>query len=76
MPDRNLNFRDLAQLDAEERAALAGSLAAVRTLEDLLAWGRRQHPPTHVDEIVTQDEFTHDVLVRLEPPRWLAFDVT
>jgi hypothetical protein len=29
-----------------------------------------------IDEIVTQDEYTHDVLLPIQPPLWLAFDVT
>lgn len=48
----------------------------LRTLGDLLDWCRRHDPPLRVDEIVTQDEYTHDVLVRLDPSRWLVFDVT
>ena len=47
-----------------------------RTLADVLAWARTQQPPRTVTEIVTQDEYTHDVLVSLEPRLCLVFDAT
>jgi hypothetical protein len=51
------------------------SLAPVRTLADVLDWARSRHPPATIDQIVTQDEFTHDVVLPLGD-RWIAFDVT
>lgn len=68
--------RDLAGLEPDALAQLQSALAPVRTLGDLLDWARHRDPPVRVDDIVTQDEYTHDVLVPLDPPRWLAFDVT
>ena len=56
--------------------ALEAELGAPTWLSDVLDWSRRRSPPVRVEEIVTQDEFTHDVLVPLEPPLWLVFDVT
>ena len=52
------------------------TLDGIRTLGDLLDWGRAQSPPLAVNEIITQDEYTHDVIVREDPSRWLVFDVT
>jgi len=46
------------------------------SLERILEWARTQAPVRRVEEIVTQDEFTHDVLVPLDPPLYLAYDVT
>lgn len=68
--------RDRAGLPADRLAAVAGELRALGTLEDVLAWAGQARPPRPVVEIVTQDEFTHDVVVPLRPPLWLAFDVT
>ena len=45
-----------------------------RTLADVLDWGRAQSPPRTIREIVTQDEYTHDILVELESRLWLVFD--
>ena len=63
LPDAR--FRDL-QLGVADHA----------TLERVLEWGGTQTPPRRVEEIITQDEFTHDVLVPLDNAQYLAYDVT
>ena len=55
---------------------LRDELRGLRTLAEVLAWTRRQRPPMMVTEIVTQDEYTHDVLVALAPRAYLVFDTT
>jgi hypothetical protein len=47
-----------------------------RTLGDLLAWMPTRHPPLAIAEIVTQDEYTHEVVLALDERLWLAYDVT
>lgn len=51
-------------------------LAELRTLGDVLAWLRAQQPARAVAEIVTQDEYTHDVLVGWDAETWLVFDTS
>ena len=51
-------------------------MAGHATLERVLEWGRAQTPPRRVEEIITQDEFTHDVLVPVDNSQYLAYDVT
>ncbi len=46
------------------------------TLERVLAWCRLQTPPLGLAEIVTQDEYTHDVLLPLADGLVLVYDVT
>ena len=53
-----------------------GAVGALGTLADVLAWGRAQRPPAPVAEIVTQDEYTHDVVVPLGARDYLSFDTT
>ena len=55
-----------------ERLSL--ELGERHTLADVLDWGRSQRPPRTIREIITQDEYTHDILVELEPRLWLVFD--
>ena len=55
-------------------ARLRVELGERRTLADVLEWLRSQHPPRMIHDIVTQDEYTHDILVQLESPLWLVFD--
>jgi hypothetical protein len=45
------------------------------TLADVLAWGARQVPRVNVTEIVTQDEYTHDVVLPFAE-FYLSFDTT
>jgi hypothetical protein len=63
-------------IDRELYDRLAPRLQAQRTLGDVLSWGRAQAPPRSVTEIITQDEYTHDVIVALEAPYYLVFDTT
>ena len=47
-----------------------------RTLGDVLSWLRAQDPPRSVTDILTQDEYTHDVIVQWSDRRYLSFDAT
>lgn len=60
----------------DRAAAFAPALAELRTLADVLAWLRGPNPPRTVTEIVTQDEYTHDVVVRWDDETWLVFDTS
>jgi hypothetical protein len=56
---------------------LAREVAGFRGIAEVLAWMERA-PRDRADiDLVGQDEFAHDFLVRLVPTRrWLAFGVT
>ena len=66
---------DYAQLDPAVRDRLARAVAEQTTLERALNWGRTVQPPAAVESILTQDEYTHDVLVPYEG-RYLVYDTT
>ena len=66
---------DHARLEAATRKRLARTVAGHTTLERALAWGRRCRPPLSVESILTQDEYTHDVLIPYEG-RYLVYDAT
>ncbi len=67
---------DYAGLAPGERQALGTILAPLGTLERVLDWGRGLSPAVDIDEILTQDEYTHDVVFRLADNRYLVFDTT
>jgi hypothetical protein len=67
---------DLAKLRPTDVAALQRQLAPMRSLDDLLDWSRRLTPPVPSPVVVTQDEYTHDVLIPYAGGRWLDFDTT
>jgi hypothetical protein len=70
-----IQLTDYANLDEGTRARLAGIVASQISLERVLNWGREQRPPIDIESILTQDEYTHDVLVPFEG-RYLVYDTT
>jgi hypothetical protein len=73
---RDIPVHNEAGLPDERIAGLHAAVQPLRTLGDVLAWSRtgtRSRQPT---EIVTQDEYTHDVVFRLDGELYLAFDTT
>ena len=60
----------------ERLTAIRQELGALRTLAQVLAWTRTSSPPRPVSCIVTQDEYTHDVVVPLDREIFLVFDTT
>jgi hypothetical protein len=73
---RAIALHDHVGLDMAERSALEVAIQPLRTLADVLAWSRVQAPPLSVVEIVTQDEYTHDVVLASDGRPYLAFDTT
>jgi hypothetical protein len=54
---------------------MSRGLDRLKTLEDVLVWCRATR--ANVVDVVVQDEFTHDVIVRLQDPGgFLVFDTT
>ena len=66
---------DHAQLTPGERDTLARAIAGHTTLEQALEWARTRTPPRGVESVLTQDEYTHDVLIPYGT-RWLAYDTS
>jgi hypothetical protein len=60
----------------DELQQLRQVLEPLRTLGDLLEWGRGLTPPVASPIVVTQDEYTHDVLIPYGAGCWLDFDTT
>ena len=49
-------------------------VGAFRTLEQVMNWAFARRPPAELVTIVTQDEFTHDVVIKAGSGVWLVFD--
>lgn len=73
---REVPVTEVGQVDRKLSSVLVPELRSQRTLGDVLAWGRGQTPVRTVTEIITQDEYTHDVVVALDAPHYLVFDTT
>lgn len=46
-----------------------------QTLEAVMKWAFARTPPAELINVVTQDEFTHDVVIKVEGV-YLVFDTT
>jgi hypothetical protein len=66
---------DYASLDESARARLAAIVALQSSLQSVLDWGRQQTPCVDIESILTQDEYTHDVLIPFEG-RYLVYETT
>jgi hypothetical protein len=66
---------DYARLESGERDVLASAIADQTTLELALDWARALSPPRGVESVLTQDEYTHDVVIPTGT-RWLVYDTT
>ena len=45
-----------------------------RTLEEVMRWAFGRTPPARLHEVVTQDEYTHDIVIEVEGKAFLVFD--
>jgi hypothetical protein len=57
-------------------ARAKSEVAHLHTLADVLEWARAQSPSRLVADIVTQDEYTHDVVIPFDDSHFLVFDAT
>ena len=73
---RVVPLTSIGRVPAELVRELASELAHLFTLAVVLAWARRATPPRQVEEIVTQDEYTHDVVLPCDGDHFLVFDAT
>jgi hypothetical protein len=46
----------------------------LQTLEQVMNWAFGRKPPGELVTVVTQDEFTHDVVIKAASNLWLVFD--
>ena len=73
---RTIPVTSAGSSDAHTVAQASAALARLTTLAEVLAWGRAQSPPAPVLDLVTQDEYTHDVILPFGGAHFLAFDAT
>ena len=73
---REVPVRSAGNIARDEIDSFQGQLQDQRTLGDVLAWLSAQQPPRTVTDILTQDEYTHDVVVQWSDQRYLVFDAT
>jgi hypothetical protein len=75
IPDRReIEWR--TEVSADLRASIETLFGVQRTLEDVVRWGLLQKPPRLVEDVVVQDEYTHDVVIAHPGGVYLVYDTT
>lgn len=74
-----MRIENLAEISGERFSGLEKELAELTTLGRVLSWAKTKPKgdvlPQTVAEVITQDEFTHDVVVPYKD-LFLVFDTT
>ena len=73
---REIPVRAVESVASAVLSAATAEFRNCNTLADVLAWCARQVPRAQVTEIVTQDEYTHDVVLAFVQGAYLSFDTT
>jgi hypothetical protein len=55
---------------------LLGEVESFNTLEEALEWALARRPSGEIADVIKQDEYTLDVVLRLTPETFLVFDTT
>lgn len=55
-------------------AQILSEVEQFRTLEQALQWAFAREPRAELVDVIAQDEYTHDVIVRVTPEVFLVFD--
>ena len=76
MSERLVPVHGAGDVPSEVIARAEAAFAERRTLADVLRWAGEQSPPRAVAEIVTQDEYTHDVVLPFDGSHFVVFDAT
>jgi len=76
MSTRRLDVEPIGDVTSRDLARFRLALRDLHTLDPVLDWLRVQEPPRIVQDIVTQDEYTHDVIVPWNERLVLVFDTT
>ena len=71
-----MEFSDRARLPDLLRSQLASELSSLGMLQEVVRWAFALDPPRDIAEVITQDEFTHDVVIPWVDRLTLVFDCT
>ncbi|MDP3233824.1 MAG: hypothetical protein Q8N26_13675 [Myxococcales bacterium] len=63
-------------LSPEQKTVLEREVLPLGSLQEVVRWSFAQTPPVPVAEVVVQDEFCHDVVMRWHQGQFLVFDTT
>lgn len=64
------NSIDIVEID------VLNEVRSFQMLEQAMLWAFSRKPPASLTKVVTQDEFTHDVVIEVSKTDFLVFDTT
>ena len=67
---------DHANLAAQVRRELAAAVATLPTLQEVIQWGLSLPEESTILDVVVQDEYTHDVVMKWRDSYHVVFDAT
>ena len=71
-----LILKNLAGIDPGRLSSIQTALLGQNNLESVIRWGEAQNSSRRITEIITQDEFTHDVVLPFDEGIYLVYDTT
>jgi hypothetical protein len=74
--DTPVPVENRARLSPEDFTRLATVLASQHSMKHTLEWLLSHQPPPAPSDIITQDEFSHDILVAYRGELYLVYDST
>jgi hypothetical protein len=66
----------VGKVEQAKLTEIEGFVRSHRTLEDVTRWALACRPQKAIVDLVTQDEYTHDVVVRYAGQAYLVYDTT
>jgi hypothetical protein len=71
-----LPIENRASLAPDEFRLIAALVASHRSVNHAIDWFVKQNPPVLPADMVTQDEYSHDILFAHPGGLWLVYDST
>jgi hypothetical protein len=76
LPEGAMDIEWRVSVGEDARHAIETLVHGQRTLEDVVRWGLAYSPPRLIEDVIVQDEYTHDVVLGHPSGVWLVYDTT
>jgi hypothetical protein len=74
--ERQIKLENRAALDDVALTELIRQLSGQSSIRHVVNWLGRHQPPLKIEDMVTQDEFSHDIMVPYRQGLYLVYDST
>jgi hypothetical protein len=71
-----INVENRAGLDDELFLSILREISGQSSIRHVVDWLVRHQPPLKIEDMVTQDEFSHDIMVPYREELFLVYDST